>query len=283
MESLDPRLHAHRPDLADEALRDRVTAEKFVAGAPYLVSAGLLALRTGPTAAATQGSELIFGENVRVFETSNGWAWLQNDTDGYVGYAQAAGLAAGPVNATHSVSALRTYLFPEPDLKTPVMDVLTMTARLPVDGGENGFHRLSTGGWVWAGHTAAMGAFESDYGDVALRFLGAPYLWGGRSSIGLDCSGLVQTALAACGVAAPRDSDMQEDSFGDIVPYDGDEAALARGDLVFWKGHVGIWLEPAQFVHTNAAHMMTAVEPLADAVRRIRDGGGGEVTVVRRP
>lgn len=279
----DPRLHAHRPDLADETLRGQVVAATFVAGEAYRVSADLLSLRTGPTGKAEQGSELLFGESIRVFEVKDGWAWLQNDTDGYVGYAQASGLAAGTITPTHRISALRSYLYPEADLKAPASDVLTMNALLPVAGSENGFHRLSTGGWVWSGHTAAVGAYETDHGAVALRFLGTPYLWGGRSSIGLDCSGLVQAALAPCGIAAPRDSDMQADFLGETVPYDGDEDALRRGDLVFWPGHVGIWLDPGRFVHTNAAHMMTVVEPLADTVRRIRDGSGDKVTVVRRP
>ncbi len=283
MDLPDPRLHAYRPDLADEKLRGRVEARRFTAGEPWHVASGVLSLRTGPSRDARLGSELIFGEGVTVFEIADGRAWLQNDADGYVGYADAACLAPGRVDPTHRVSALRTYLYPEPDLKAPVRDLLSMNAPVAAAAGDGPFLGLSDGGWVWAGHLSPDGEFETDHGAVALRFLGTPYLWGGRSSIGLDCSALVQLALARCGTAAPRDSDMQADSVGAPVSFDGDEAALRRGDLVFWPGHVGVWLAPDQFVHANATHMMTVAEPFADAARRIREATRDEVTAVRRP
>ena len=283
MELHDPRLHAYRPDLADEKLRGQVDASNFVAGSPYRVSRGVLALRSGPSDEARLGSELIFGEGVRVFEIKNGWAWLQNDSDDYVGYAEAEGLSPGPVQPTHRVGVLRTYLYPEPDLKAPVLDLLTMNAPVAVSGSDGPFYALETGGWVWAGHTAAVDSLEEDFAAVALRFLGTPYLWGGRSSVGLDCSGLIQMAFARCGRSVPRDSDMQADALGRPVPWDGDQAVLERGDLAFWPGHVGIWLDSERFLHANAAHMMTVVEPFAGTVSRIRDATGDEVTAVRRP
>jgi cell wall-associated NlpC family hydrolase len=283
MDSHDPRLHAYRPDLADEKLRGRVEARRFVAGKPYHVSTGVLSLRTGPSREARQGSELIFGESVRVFEIVDGWAWLQNDDDGYVGYADAAGLVPGPMAPTHRVNALRTYLYPEPDLKAPVRALLSMNAPVAVAASNGPFLGLSDGGWIWAGHLAPDGEFETDHGAVALRFLGTPYLWGGRSSIGLDCSALVQLALTRCGTRAPRDTDMQAESLGVPVSFDGDPATLERGDLVFWPGHVGIWLAPDQFVHANATHMMTVVEAFAEAARRIHEATGDDVALVRRP
>jgi cell wall-associated NlpC family hydrolase len=283
MDMHDPRLHAYRPDLADERLRGRVEAKRFVAGERRHVASGVLSLHEEPARGARLGSQLLFGESVTVFEVADGWAWLQNDTDGYVGYADAACLAAGRVEPTHRVSALRTYLYPEPDLKSPARDLLCMNAPVAVTGDSGPFLRLPGGGWVWAGHLAPDGAFESDHGAVALRYLGTPYLWGGRTSIGLDCSALVQLALMRCGTPAPRDSDMQAESLGDEVAFDGDEAVLRRGDLVFWPGHVGIWLGPGEFVHANATHMMTVSEPFAAAARRIREASGDEVTAVRRP
>ncbi len=283
MDLPDPRLHAYRPDLADEKLRGRVEARRFTAGEPWHVSTGVLSLRTGPSRDSRQGSELMFGESVTVFETVDGRAWLQNDSDGYVGFADATGLLPGRTDSTHQISVLRTYLYPEPDLKSPIRAVLSMNAPVAVAAGNGPFLGLSDGGWVWAGHLSPDGDFEADHGAVALRFLGTPYLWGGRSSVGLDCSALVQMALARCGTDAPRDSDMQAESLGAPVPFDGDEAALKRGDLVFWPDHVGIWLAPDQFVHTNATHMMTVVEPFAEAACRIREATGDEVTAVRRP
>ncbi|MDH3228611.1 MAG: C40 family peptidase [Alphaproteobacteria bacterium] len=283
MDLHDPRLHAYRPDLADERLRGRIEARRFVAGEPWHVSTGVLSLRTGPSPDAHQGSELLFGENVRVFEVADGWAWLQNDADSYVGYADAACLAPGRVDPTHRVCALRTYLYPEPDLKSPVHGLLSMNAPVAVAAGDGPFRVLSDGAWVWAGHLAPDGEFETDHGAVALRFLGTPYLWGGRSSIGLDCSALVQMALARCGTGAPRDSDMQAESLGAPVPFDGNQTVLKRGDLVFWPGHVGIWLDAERFVHANATHMTTVAEPFAEAAGRIRAATGDEVTAVRRP
>jgi len=283
MDLPDPRLHAYRPDLADERLRGRVAAGRFVAGDPWHVSTGVLSLRTEPSPHSPQGSELIFGERVSVFEIVDGWAWLQNDTDDYVGYADAACLLPGGTESTHQISVLRTYLYPEPNLKSPIRGVLSMNSPVTAVARDGPFLGLSDGGWVWAGHLAPAGEFETDHGAVALRFLGTPYLWGGRSSIGLDCSALVQMALTRCGTEAPRDSDMQAESLGTPVPFEGDRAALRRGDLVFWPGHVGIWLDDGQFVHANATHMMTVAEPFAEAARRIREATGSGVTAVRRP
>lgn len=283
MNSRDPRQHAFRPDIADETLRGQVETGRFVAGEPYRVGVGRLALNSAASAQSGLGSELIFGESVTVFEVSNGWAWLQNEADRYVGYADAAGLRPGHGAPTHYVQALRTHLYCQPDLKAPVRDVLSMNAAVEVSDFDGAFVGLTDGGWVWAGHLAEAGKFESDHGSVALRFLGTPYLWGGRSSIGLDCSALVQMALLRCGINAPRDSDMQAGSLGEPVPFGGDQSTLQRGDLVFWPGHVGIWLNSSQFVHASAAHMMTVAEPFETTVRRIREGSGDEVTVVRRP
>ncbi len=280
---LDPRLHAWRPDLADEVLRGRVTAPRFVAGAPHHVASAALSLRTDPSPQARQGSELLFGENVTVFEVAGGWAWLQNAADGYVGYAVAEGLAPGATVPTHRVAVLRTYLYDAPDLKSPVRKLLSMNAAVTATTESGPFLGLADGSWVWAAHLSPDGAFESDHGAVALRFVGTPYLWGGRSSLGLDCSALVQLALTRCGTGAPRDTDMQAESVGAPVPFDGDDSVLARGDLVFWAGHVGIWLDPDRFVHANATHMMTVVEPLRDTAGRIRKATGDRVSVVRRP
>jgi len=279
----DPRLHAYRPDLADETLRSRVEAARYVAGEPWHVHVGVLPLRTARSLESHLGSQLLFGESVRVFEISEGWAWLQNDADGYVGYAEASGLAPGHARTSHRVAVLRTYLYAEPDLKAPVRDLLSMNAPVAAAETNGPFVSLVDGGWVWAGHLVPDGTFETDHAAVAQRFKGTPYLWGGRSSVGLDCSALVQMALVRCGGQTPRDSDMQARSVGSSVPFHGDQSALRRGDLVFWPGHVGIWAEPERFVHANASHMMTVVEPFEAAVRRIHTATGDAVTVVRRP
>ncbi len=278
---LDPRINAYRPDLADAELMGRVEAAAYSAGAPGRVLSGRLALMCTPDDNGRMGSELLFGERVTVFETRDGWAWLQSREDGYVGYARADKL--GELNGvpTHRVSALRTFLYASPDLKSPVLEMLSMNARLSVGNHDKGFAELASGGWVWASHISTAEEHEDDHAAVALRFLETPYLWGGRSSIGLDCSGLVQMALARCGKAATRDSDMQA-AIGEPVPFDGDETLLTHGDLIFWPGHVGIWLEGGDFVHANATDMKVSRAPFAAIARHIEDTTGDKVTAVRR-
>jgi cell wall-associated NlpC family hydrolase len=280
---LDPRRNAYRPNLADAALKGKVEASRFVAGRAMQVSTGTLPLQTSPSSDALMGSELLFGETVHVFETDNGWAWLQNQTDGYVGYAADTGLRDKVHETTHYVAALRTYRFSDPDLKSPVLDVLSMNSPLAVTAVENGFSALAAGGWVWTGHLAGPGEVETDHVAVALRFLGAPYRWGGRSSIGLDCSGLVQMALARCGKASPRDSDMQACESGAPVAFDGDYSVLRYGDHVIWPGHCGLYLDKDRFVHANATDMMVAIAPLAKVAKHIERIEGHRISAVRRP
>jgi cell wall-associated NlpC family hydrolase len=151
-----------------------------------------------------------------------------------------------------------------------------------VTGTKGRYAELATGGWAPLQHLAAVDAFESDFVAVAERLTGIPYVWGGRSTLGLDCSALVQLALARCGVQAPRDSDMQEAALGKPVPFDGDVAALRRGDIVFWKGHVGIFIAPDRFLHANARDMAVASAPFAEVVRYIEEAEKQKVSSVRR-
>jgi cell wall-associated NlpC family hydrolase len=247
---------------------------------------GRLSLRETPETRSRQGSELLFGEQVTVFDHDRGWAWIQNATDGYVGYARAAALGRADRPATHAVKALRSYLFPEPDLKTIPRDVLHLTSRVTVVGREGDWMRLAAtvegevGGWVWAAHLTKLDAYARDPIATARRFMGAPYAWGGRSTEGLDCSALVQLSLARCGVACPRDSDMQEASVGEIVEG-GVEAALP-GDLLFWPGHVAFVVGGGRILHANAHHMAVAEERLSEFRARTLEKVG-EVRTVRRP
>ncbi len=284
MSTLDRRTNAFRADLADARLRGLVEAERFVEGTPMRVAGGVAPLRREPRADASQETEALFGETVRVFETdSDGWAWVQLDADNYVGWMRADALAApGPAPATHRVSAPSTILFPEPDIKRPPLGVLPMgavVARVGEAEDRNARYALvEPDGAVVAQHLAPLEATQADFVSVAERFVGAPYLWGGRTVAGIDCSGLVQVALGAAGIPAPRDTDMQEAALG--VRLAGVEP-LRRGDLVFWRGHVGIMLDADQLLHANAHHMATAVEPLAAAVRRF-EARGVAVSCVRR-
>ncbi len=290
MSEPDPRLNAYRPDLAAESLKGQVAAARFTAGRPAQVARGVAALRRTPAAAAPQDTQLLSGEAVTIFDEAGGWAWVQNRSDSYVGYVESAALAAEAGATTHSVKVLRSFLFPGPDLKLPPLDALTMTGRVAVTDTEGAYSRVAFGGqqgWVYSRHLAPEGEVAPDFVATALQFLGLPYLWGGKASDGLDCSGLVQVALARAGIPCPRDSGMQETSLGAALPWEPGHAEplpeLQRGDLIYFPGHVAIALDAESVVSANAHAMMVSVEPLADLEARVKqESGGTGVTGVRR-
>jgi cell wall-associated NlpC family hydrolase len=205
-----------------------------------------------------------------VLDTASGWSWVQLTRDNYVGYVAADALSRELIEPTHRVQALGTFVYPEPDIKSPTALHLPLGAGIAVESEDARFARLATGGFVISRHIAERARFARDFVDVAERFIGAPYLWGGRTRIGLDCSGLVQVALEAAGIASPRDSDMQEAQLGTPVAVPENLEGLERGDLVFWPGHVGIMVDGVMLIHANAHHMAVAVEPLKVAAERIR-------------
>jgi cell wall-associated NlpC family hydrolase len=280
-DSFDRRLTPARPDLAAEHLRGLVGAPRFVEGRKMRVVAASAPLRRFPQAEASLETEALFGEAVTVYDESEGWAWAQLERDQYVGYLPSTTLGA-PSAPTHRVAALRTHSYPGPAIKLRPRMALSLGAQLRVVGREGDFAVSGEGHYLWARHLAEVDAREPDAVAVAERFLETPYLWGGRTSEGVDCSGLVQTALMAAGIASPRDSDMMEATLGEPVAIDDPEAGLAPGDLVFWKGHVGIMRDPVALLHVNGWHMKTVCEPLAQARDRIAANGGGQLTSVRR-
>jgi cell wall-associated NlpC family hydrolase len=231
-------------------------------------------------------TETLRGEEVALFETTaDGWAWVQLAGDRYVGWTPAGALGEPDPGPTHKVTALRTFVFSEPDIKSPPLAALPLGARVAVNDmteDRNARYALiAPAGAVVLQHLAPVDAFESDFTAVAERFIGTPYLWGGKTGLGLDCSGLVQVALGACGIAAPRDADMQETSVGSQLPLGPDLPRLARGDLVFWKGHVGIMRDPETLLHASAHHMAVASELLGVTVAR-HLGRGLPITGIRR-
>lgn len=279
--ALDPRLHAYRPDLAAESLKGRIEAPRYVAGELRQVARAATPLRSTPQRAAGLDNEVLFGERVRVFDTADGWAWVQLERDGYVGYIPAEALRNEVHEATHRVSALGTFVYAVPDIKSAPIMHLSMNARLAVGEQYERFLGLRTGGWVIARHVVESGRIARDFVEVAERFIGTPYLWGGRTRLGLDCSALVQIALEAAGRACPRDSDLQQAALGGDVLIPPDLEGLERGDLVFWPGHVGIMMDGVMMVHANAHHMAVAVEPLKDAVER-NARSGARIAAIKR-
>ncbi|MGN8093855.1 MULTISPECIES: C40 family peptidase [Methylobacterium] len=283
-ESLDPRLTPARPHVADLRLRDRVAAARYVAGTPRRVTAPSAPLRRAPAADAGLDTEALLGDAVDLYDAADGYAFVQLARDGYVGYLPADSLGPVDPEPTHRVTALRTFLYPEPDLKRPVLGHLSLGARLAATG-EAGAYLETPGGYVFARHCAPVDARAPDYAATAARLAGTPYLWGGRTSLGLDCSGLVQLCLDAAGLPCPRDADMQERALGQALPFDParpDFAGLRRGDFIFWRGHVGLMGDPETLIHANGHHMAVAAEPLAEAVARIAAHSFGAVTGIRR-
>ncbi len=268
----DKRLTPARPDLAASHLKGQVEAAQFVDGTPSSVIRGRIALRAAPSDGAAQDSELLRGEAVTVYERKNGWAWVQAKTDSYVGYVREAGL--GPVAAAEArVIAPLTPLLSAPDVKSPLRDLLPLNALLHCQSLEGDFVATEDG-FVSSRALAPLSQLAADFVAVAEQFLGVPYVWGGKTFQGLDCSGLIQTSLQAAGISAPRDTDMMEQSLGETVLG----AKLKRGDLLFWKGHMGVMRDGETLLHANAFHMQVASEPLATAVERIAK----PVTTVKR-
>jgi cell wall-associated NlpC family hydrolase len=278
MPRLDPRLTPARPDLAAAHLRGTVEAARFVEGTVQEVIAGIAPVREAPSHGATLVTEALHGERVTIYESDGeGWAWGQLMADGYVGWLPAAALLAPGPAATHRVAALRTLVFPGPSIKLPPLEALPLGAEVCVTREQDGFAVTAAGGYLPARHLAELDSEETDFVAVAERFLGTPYLWGGKSSLGIDCSGLVQVALTACGVLCPRDSDMQQAA----LDTPAELSTIKRGDLVFWKGHVAVARDSASLIHANAFHMAVAIEPLTEAVARIHAAGSAVIGVRR--
>jgi cell wall-associated NlpC family hydrolase len=281
MRGFDPRVTPVRADLAAKFLEGRVAAPRYVEGRGYEVVAAQAPLRHEPRPDAPLLTEALRGERVTIYdENEEGWAWGQLAADNYVGWLPLGALAPPGAAPTHKVAALRTFAFPGPSIKSPPIEALPFGAKLTVARDEDRMAVTESGYYVPAVHLKPIGDNETDFVAVAERFLGVPYLWGGKTALGLDCSGLVQIALAACGIACPRDSDMQERAVGQALAA-VNPLNLKRGDLVFWQGHVAIVRDAAQILHANAFHMAVAVEPIAATIARIA-AAGSDITSVRR-
>ncbi|MHC2331459.1 C40 family peptidase [Bradyrhizobium sp. USDA 4454] len=277
----DARLTPARADLAAKYLEGKIKAARFVDGTLFEVRDAIAPLRRAPAADAEQMTQALRGERVTIYDRNGeGWAWGQLADDGYVGWIPDAALTKPGATPTHKVTALRTLAFPGPSIKLPPVEALAMGSKLTILR-EDGVFALTRGGWhLPRQHLAPLDAMAADFVAVADQFVGTPYLWGGKSSLGIDCSGLVQIALTAAGTGCPRDSDMQQDGLGRELTS-AEAKHLQRGDLIFWKGHVAIARDATTIVHANAHHMATVVENTQAAIARIKAAGSDVVAIKR--
>lgn len=277
----DPRLTPARPEVAAKYLEGKVMAARFVEGEEFCVVEPVAPVRETAAPDAMLATQALKGERVTVYDRNGeGLAWGQLGSDGYVGWIPEAALAKPGQAPTHKVAVLRTFAFPGPSIKLTPAETLPMGALLTIVRDDGAFAITADGLYLPRGHVGSLDNMEPDFVAVAERFIGTPYLWGGKSSLGIDCSGLVQVALTASGTGCPRDSDMQQAGLGRALSS-AETTKLQRGDLIFWKGHVAIVRDTDTIVHANAHHMAAVVENTREAIARIK-AAGSDVTAIKR-
>ena len=276
---LDPREYAFRPTIAASYLQGIVAADQFSDGVVCSVTDSVLPLKNKPYDQAELASEMLFGEKFIVYESQGAWAWGQSQTDGYVGFVKSDGLSDRPASPTHEVKELKTFVYQRPDIKSPVLKGLAMGSKVSLEKQNEKFICLKEGGWIIEKHVVELNVKEASFIAVARKYIGTPYLWGGRSSNGLDCSALVQLSLSRVGILAPRDTDQQEETVGSFCGKNAKK--IEKGDLLYTKGHVAIASGKTLILHANAHHMRVVEEPLQAFLSRL-DAANRQLRSIKR-
>lgn len=283
MSAYDKRLTAARYDLAASSLKGAIVSPRYVDGENMIVFNGVADLRREAVPDAPLDTQALHGEIVTVYEQDeDGWSWVQLERDSYVGYMPSAALTRDIAKPTHRVQVLRSFLYGGPSIKLPPIAALSLNSRVTIVGMRDQFAVTHRGHFIFADHLTPVDTFEPDFVTVAEKFLDLPYFWGGKTSFGLDCSGLVQNALEAHGLFSPRDTDMQEKALGTSLTIPDDLSGLKRGDLIFWKGHVGIMRDATEMLHASGHQMLVVSEPLQIARDRLLAKGAGPITSITR-
>ncbi|MGB3723850.1 MAG: C40 family peptidase [Pacificimonas sp.] len=265
--------------MADSALEGIVAARRFAVPVPHrLTEGGSEMMRAEPTRSATAVSELLPGERFDIIDDAEGWAWGYSAHDHYVGYVRSENLRSDGPPRTHRITTPTALCFSRPDIKSDVAHILPMRAEVAAEDFNDDFMRLRNGTFVHRRHIGGADVVARDAVLVAEDFLGTPYRWGGRRRAGIDCSGLIQIALSACGISAPRDSDMQREQLGSDVTGQ----KMKRADLVFFPGHVGMMVDAERMIHANAHWMTTMIEPLKDVTARLKPEHDEPLVAVKR-
>jgi cell wall-associated NlpC family hydrolase len=275
---LDPRLTPARDDLAASWLRDQVKAPKYVDPKRSTISVPVASVYRSPDKNQAIETEFLFGEAIDVYDHDSKWAWVQSVTDGYVGYIPTDHLTATDHAPTHRVTNIGTFVYPSATYKMTPQRSLSYGSAVSVASEKDGMSLLATGGYVPTAHLAPLEFHGDEIVAEAFRFLGIPYLWGGRSHVGLDCSALIQLVLQACNYKAPRDSDLQEKHLGRPI----DREDVQGGDLVFFRGHVGLMVDDSTLIHANDRAMAVSIDDLDEYIRWRTKNGKTPVKMFKR-
>jgi len=272
---MDPRLTPANEIIACGTLKGKIRHLNFVEGKNYQINVSFVDLLATPD--GKRNRQLIYGSQVKYFGESDGWAFIQNRYDKYVGYVPRSAIVK-ETEKTHIVSAPLTHVFIEPNVKSRNVDMLPLAARVSGEMIENGFLETELG-WISISQLKRKTELSKDPVEISKLLQNAPYLWGGNTSLGIDCSGLIQISMLLCGLDCPGDSDQQMNTLGQNLDIG---SPRKKGDILFWKGHVAWAVNERQILHANAFHMATVIEEANEAIERIKKQDNNNVIAHKR-